>query len=209
MALAKPSGMHSVRGKDATNSSLEDWIIQEFPEQKDLPEAGLLHRLDQQTSGIILAAKTPLAHAKWKGLLQEGKNIRKIYWALVAKAPSEVGFSFYFQSRYRSSKKISVEVKGDKDDRGQCKIKVLEKTPKVSLLEVEILGPGRRHQIRAGLSHLGHPILGDELYGGPPAPFFGLHSHALEFAIKEMDQKRIDCPPPETWPSTLQKIFNP
>jgi len=199
IALAKPSGLHSVRGKDQSVGSIEEFLAKEFPEQKQIPESGLLHRLDQPTSGLILAARTLPAYEKWKSILQSGEGIRKFYWAVVEKVPKEVGFSFYFQSRYRSSKKISVELKGEDEDRGRCKFKVIKKTPQACLLEVEILGPGRRHQIRAGLAKLGHPILGDELYGGKKAGIFGLHAQALEFAKSKLGVDRIECPAPETW----------
>ena len=61
---------------------------------------------------------------------------------------------------------LPVKEPGAAKERGECRWNVLQKSKKHSLIKIELIGPGRRHQIRAGFSHLGFPLLGDELYVG-------------------------------------------
>ncbi len=200
LALNKASGIHSVRGK-STEESVEDWLSQR-PGQAEIPEHGILHRLDYKTSGVLLVAKTLECFDAWAMRIRAGIGLQKIYWAFATQKPSQLHFDFYFSSRYRGSKKITVKDTGKENERGRCQLKILHTSNSGCLIEVEILGPGRRHQIRAGLSEIGCPLIGDELYGGPSADFFGLHSKRLSW-----DQKHAEAPLPENWKPLPAKFF--
>lgn len=195
LVLNKPSQMHSLSSPDDQNS-VENWVYQNFPEQKAIPEAGLLHRLDYLTSGCLAVGINPTKIPKLRENFRQSS--KKIYWAWVEGQPNADSFDLYFRSRYKRSKKASVTFKGEEKEKGSCRWSLLQTKEKTSLLEVELLGPGKRHQIRAGLAFLGHPILGDRLYGrSPPAAFFGLHARSLE-----MEQMRVIAPPPTIWPES-------
>ncbi len=142
---------------------------------------GIVHRLDKDTSGILIVAKTNEAHSI---LSEDFKNrkIEKKYLAIVK------GIFRIKQGEIRTligrdkkdRKKMSIKVEEGRE--AYSKYKVLEESDKFSLVEVEIK-TGRTHQIRVHLSALGHPILGDELYGKKESyPRQMLHAYSLAFS---------------------------
>jgi len=188
LVVNKPSGWHTVRiragngsGSDAASSSgriLQDWLEARFSELALLRESGLVQRLDYLTSGCVITGRSDETVAQLREALRKPSGgIGKTYLAMVDGNLSPGSFELYFHSRYRRSRKITVSDSGGDAERGQCQWRVRQRLPRQTLLEVDLIGPGRRHQIRAGLAHLGHPLLGDELYGGPPWDGrFGLHA---------------------------------
>jgi 23S rRNA-/tRNA-specific pseudouridylate synthase len=102
-------------------------------------------------------------------------------------------FRLYFTSRYKRSKKVTVTDEGEARHAGECRWIVRERRADFARLEVHLIGAGRRHQIRAGLAHLGAPILGDALYGGPAARDGLLHLHAWRV---ELEGVVVECAPP-------------
>jgi len=172
MVIDKPAGMHSVAQATSEGQSVEAWLRERHPELAALPEAGLCHRLDQWTSGCLVVARNPASHERLRTLFGDaGSGVRKVYLALARKGlPREGRFRLHFESRYKRSAKVTVREAGDAWSAGRCVWKVLRGGPGAhDLVQIELIGPGRRHQIRAGLAHLGHPLAGDALYGGTPA----------------------------------------
>ena len=107
-------------------------------------------------------------------------TIHKRYVALVKGRVNTGGwFDRYYTSRYKRSKKVTVSESGIKKHKGSCVYSVIEKSKKNALLEIKLIGPGRRHQVRAGLATLGFPIVGDTLYGGGEADRLMLHASLL------------------------------
>jgi 23S rRNA pseudouridine1911/1915/1917 synthase len=183
--LDKPSGWHTVARRtsdDAATPDVESWLRIRHDWARPLNEAGIVHRLDRETSGCLLIAKDGRSQERLRARFQSGDpGIRKIYLAVVEAGLPEIGeFHFHFISRYKRSKKVTVLESGNPRHEGRCAWRVSplpsgaegirgEMRP-FNLVEIELIGPGRRHQIRAGLAHLGHPLIGDTIYGSTGSP---------------------------------------
>ena len=194
LVVEKFSGLHTL----GPNESMQSLLISQIPAQGELPDSGICHRLDQLTSGALFVAKSLTDFEVFRSRFsKDDGGFKKSYLALVETSSTEESgeFDFYFRGRYKSSKKISVYDSGKEVERGRCRWSRRQLRDGLALLEVELLGPGRRHQIRAGLSYLKMPIAGDLLYGAKSVPFFGLHAWKLEW-----DQNSVICPPPVPWP---------
>ena len=202
LVVAKPAGIHSVAQRGSDAPSVEAWLRASRPELGELAECGLVHRLDHETSGCLLVAKDADTRERLRDAFSgRGGEVRKTYLARVeGRLPERVmagSFTLSFTSRHKGSAKVTVHTRGEPDTIGRCRWRVRSVAgvgaETTTLLEVELLGPGRRHQIRAGLAFEGHPLVGDTLYGAREAvqgPL--LHAWRLE-----VDGRLVECPAPE------------
>lgn len=168
----KPSGLHSVQVADG-GESLADHLLAMNPSLAEVAEragdAGLVQRLDYSTSGLILGGKTRTAWELLRAAVQEG-GVKKRYVSLVTGAVSnDLHIMSYIGSPYRGGKKVRVY----EGELGK-KVRALPGETTLSPLSIDRLGntlvgvaafPARRHQIRVHAAHLGHPLVGDTLYG--------------------------------------------
>lgn len=200
--VAKPAGMHTVSQPGREGASIEAWLRESRPELDELDECGLVHRLDFDTSGCLLVAKSEGTRARLRDAFSgRGGEVRKTYLARVeGRLPERVmagSFTLSFTSRHKGSAKVTVHTRGEPDTIGRCRWRVRSAAAAgaepSTLLEVELLGPGRRHQIRAGLGHEGHPLVGDTLYGARAAQH-GPLLHAWRLVV---DGTTVECPPPD------------
>jgi 23S rRNA pseudouridine1911/1915/1917 synthase len=170
LAVAKPAGVHVFPQRRGEPDALWSRLKKMRPglDRVGDPSApAFVHRLDRGTSGVLLAAKTDPAYEKLRRDFGAGA-IEKEYLALVEGGllePLEIDLPI--GSRYRRSKKVQVQVPGRKL-RGvrpaRTVIEPQDSSGDLTLCCVTI-STGVRHQIRAHLSHLGHPVAGDREYG--------------------------------------------
>ena len=157
-------------------------------------KAYVVHRIDRETSGLVVFAKDAKAH---RGLcaLWESREVQKTYLAWVqGRLDKKEGLLDYPLKTFGSGK-IGVDPKGKPS---QTRYRTLKTQGGVSLLEIEPL-TGRRHQIRVHLYHAGHPVLGDPLYG-QERPVGGvsrllLHAYRLQLTYQG-EPLTLACDPP-------------
>jgi len=154
-----------------TTRNLYNTLISLVRRQTSYEDAHLLHRLDTETAGVILLAKNKAADKKWKPCLDQLIS-KKIYHAWVVGRPKwdefscECALSEKLGSPIRSQMYVMDQAEVDlypKPKQSQTLFRVLRKEESKSLIECELI-TGRKHQIRAHLAHLGHPIIGDKIY---------------------------------------------
>jgi 23S rRNA pseudouridine1911/1915/1917 synthase len=149
----------------------------ELAEVGDRLAPGLVHRLDTGTSGVLIAARTPVAHRDLRAAFRR-HAVAKRYVAVVAGTPRAgtiVDEPLAHDPRDRRRMRLA---RGDERAwPARTVVVAVEPHGTRAIVELEIR-TGVTHQIRAHLAHLGHPVIGDALYGGPPG---GLapHRHAL------------------------------
>ena len=122
---------------------------------------GIVHRLDAGTSGLLIVAKTDEAYAALQGMLRR-HEVARAYLALVRGAPAHDAFAVDAPVGRRAARVVVDLEEGRPASTG---FEVLERLPAATLLRA-VPRTGRTHQIRVHLSAIGHPILGDRIYGG-------------------------------------------
>ncbi len=144
---------------------------------------GIVHRLDKDTSGLLMAAKSQLAHQKLVSLFAS-RQIEKYYLAVCIGSPKVEKIDAPIGRHAKHRQEMAVCFEKGREALTLCR--VLAEKDSLALLEVQIL-TGRTHQIRVHLKHIGHPVLGDTVYGSDSMnKKFGvkhqmLHAHRLKF----------------------------
>ena len=193
MVIDKPAGMvvHPAAGNytgTVVNALLgrSREIAEEFEETGDPSRPGIVHRLDKDTSGCLLVAKSARAMDRLCRMFAERK-VMKTYAAIVAPCPKVAAAEIRTQiGRHPvNRKKMAVVQRGGKE--ALTRFTVLRKgrigSVSAALLQVRIL-TGRTHQIRVHMSYYGSPVIGDAVYGGNgriPAPRQMLHAWKVSF----------------------------
>jgi 23S rRNA pseudouridine1911/1915/1917 synthase len=176
LVLNKPAGMVVHPGAGRATGTLVHALLahcQHLPGIGGVERPGIVHRLDRDTSGVMVVAKSEVAHASLSGQFK-GRVVRKRYVALVCGAvESEAGrIEAAIGRRENDRKRMGVRTRGGREAR--TAYRVLRRLPGMTLIEAG-LETGRTHQIRVHLAHIGHPVVGDAVYGGrrgrhPAAP---------------------------------------
>jgi 23S rRNA pseudouridine1911/1915/1917 synthase len=148
--------------------------------------AGIVHRLDRATSGVMICAKTPES-LSWLQKQFSQRKTKKTYSAIITGSlePEEAVIDMPIE---RNPKKPQTFRVGSNGKSATTKYKTMRSDEKHSLLELKP-ETGRTHQLRVHLAHLGHPIIGDVLYGGEPADRLYLHAHQLEITLPNRERK--------------------
>jgi 23S rRNA pseudouridine1911/1915/1917 synthase len=203
----KPAGMPSHPLKPGERGTAANALVGRFPELAGVGpqarEGGLVHRLDTDTSGLLLAARTGAAHA----MLREqfaARTVDKGYLALVAgelHAGGEIALPLAHDPHDPRKMRAASDEAWAAEHGARAALTTftpLERRGGFTLLEVQI-ATGVMHQIRAHLAFIGHPLVGDPLYGGPDLPGLSrhfLHASRIGFTHPDGSRARFDSPLP-------------
>ncbi len=194
IVVNKPPGL-ATQGGTKTNVHLDGLLDGLADDGGSRPK--LVHRLDKDTSGVLLVARTPRAAAFFSKSFS-GRTARKVYWALVVGVPEVkdgmIDLPLAKQPGTGGEKMHIDEAEGLPS---RTRYRVIERAGNsAAWVELQPL-TGRTHQLRVHMAAIGHPILGDGKYGGPDAFLTGaisrkLHLHARRLRIDHPDGGRVD-----------------
>ena len=231
LVINKPSGLlvHGVNHRSVHENihesihkqkTLVDWLIKRYPKIIDVGEdknrPGIVHRLDKETSGLLIIAKNQKAFDYFKKLFQEHR-IKKGYLALV--------YGEIKNKKGVINKPIGIVASSIKRSTAAKKMKELKEAiteyevlrsfdyqgEKFSLLKV-FPKTGRTHQIRVHLASIGHPVVGDKIYGRKKektASRLFLHAYLLEFPLPDNGILRLESELPADLKKVLENLKCP
>ena len=198
LVLNKPVGLvvHPAAGN--WQGTLQNALLHYDPELDTLPRSGIVHRLDKDTSGVMVVARSLKAHASLVNQLQT-RSMSRVYEAVVkGEVPSAGTISANIDRNPRDRKKMAVRESGRS---AVSHYKLIQRLPGTSHVEVS-LESGRTHQIRVHMTHIGYPIVGDPLYGRGPVKQKGLSVPAIEaingFSRQALHARTLKLVHPET-----------
>lgn len=171
---------------------------------------GIVHRIDKDTSGILIVAKNDKAHKKLASMLKEHQIIRKYHALVFGNFKEKEGRIDAPIGRHPVNRKKRVVT--DKNARNALTFyKVIEQFNGFAHVEVT-LSTGRTHQIRVHMNHIGHPVLGDPLYGPKKQPYGlkgqALHAKILAFEHPTRDEHMLfDSPLPLYFTQLIDKLL--
>jgi 23S rRNA pseudouridine1911/1915/1917 synthase len=191
-------------GEASLMDMVKGWIKTEYKKPGKV-FLGLVHRLDRNVSGVVMFARTSKGASRISEQFRQ-KTTKKIYRALVEGTPEPQQASLRHYLRKEKSFKATVFPRATINAKeALLNYVVIENFADTSLIEIRLY-TGRFHQIRAQLSVIGHPIVGDKKYGASSAlPLERIALHAQSMTLKHPTSKEeivIDCPLPEDWPAS-------
>ena len=187
LVVDKPAGLVVHPAPGHWSGTLLNALLARDAQAARLPRAGIVHRLDKDTSGLMVVARTRAAMDALVALIA-ARQVRREYLALAHRrwggpAAREVDAPNGRDPRNRLRMAV-VDLERQAGKPAQTRFELLAETEQGCLLRC-LLGTGRTHQIRVHLAHLGHPIVADALYGGAVAAGLtrqALHARRLAFA---------------------------
>ena len=198
VVVAKPGGMATHPGPGWWQGSCVNALLHAvpvWPGVGGVAGPGIVHRLDRDTTGLLIFAKTDAAH---QALLRAaaGRGLARTYLAWVVGALAGEGVVDAPLARDPDDpQRVTVRPEGKA---AVTRWRAVAEGPGRTLLEL-VLETGRTHQIRVHLAHLGHPVVGDPVYGAG-GPFMALHAWRLAFAHPITGEPiALDEPPPPAW----------
>ncbi|MBV1918686.1 MAG: RluA family pseudouridine synthase [Sphingomonadaceae bacterium] len=198
IVLNKPPGLATQGGTGTTRHV--DGLLDAFAGENG-PRPRLVHRLDKDTSGVLLIARTPGSAAFFSKRFS-GRSAKKIYWALVVGVPDIAdGLIELPLSKQPGTGGEKMHVDEENGQTARTRYRMIERAGNsAAWLELHPL-TGRTHQLRVHMAAIGHPIVGDGKYGGQGAFLTGsisrkMHLHARRLIIDHPDGDQIDVTAP-------------
>lgn len=184
LAVDKPPGLVVHPSPGHPSGTLVNALLHHV---RDLPglggelRPGIVHRLDRDTSGVLLVARTDAAHRNLAGQFA-ARTVEKTYVALVHGSVARETGAIDSKITRDPVRRTRMTTRLDEGRAAHTEYRVMRRLAKFTLLEVRI-GTGRTHQIRVHLAGIGHPVAGDRLYGAAEAGMgrFFLHAHRICF----------------------------
>lgn len=225
VAIAKPAGVMTHPDGHATEETVSDWFAKAYPASATVGETqrlkdgteiarpGVVHRLDRDTSGVLVLVKTPEAHERLKAAFQN-KQAKKTYLAFVYGTLSEekgvINFSIGRSNKDFRLRSAQPKAKGLLRD-ALTRYQVVAEIGTHSLVKL-MPETGRTHQIRVHLKAIHHPVVCDPLYApGRPCdlglPRLGLHAFSLELPLA-VGRTLITAPIPEDMKIAIAQFGN-
>lgn len=212
LVIDKPAGLvvHPAAGHQ--DGTLLNALLYHVPGIANVPRAGIVHRLDKDTTGLMVVAKTLEAHTKLVAQLQ-ARSVSRIYEAIVIGVITSGGTIDAPIGRHGVQRQKMAVV-----DAGKVAVshyRVLERFRAHTHTRVK-LETGRTHQIRVHMSHIGYPLVGDPVYGGrfkiPPVASQTLVQTLREFPRQALHARFLELDHPATgvrmkWESPLPEDF--
>ncbi|MDE0446128.1 MAG: RluA family pseudouridine synthase [Spirochaetaceae bacterium] len=202
VVIDKPSGMVVHPGSGTRGGTLVNGLLYRYRDLSarfpDSPRPGIVHRLDKDTSGVMVVARHAAAHACLARQFSE-RTVGKRYLAWVSGRPVPPSGRIATRLRRDAKNPLRVRVSRDTGKPAVTRYRVCESAGDASLMALRPL-TGRTHQLRAHMRWLGHPILGDPLYAGRAkgtAARLLLHAHRLAIVLPGGTARTVfEAPPP-------------
>ncbi len=220
--VSKPAGTAVHHGAGVSGRTVVDWLAQRYPEVKRVGDPstssgqvierpGIVHRLDKDTSGVMVVARNQGAFEALKQLFKERK-VEKTYLALVVGAPKRASgvIDAPIGRSLRQPMKRALGGRARGARAAETEYRILERLGSYTLL-VAKPKTGRMHQIRVHLASIGCPVAGDRVYGGARAELDGLsrqflHAWRLGFSYPEGRRWQFEAALPEDLDAILKRL---
>jgi 23S rRNA pseudouridine1911/1915/1917 synthase len=208
VAIDKPAGLIVHAGAGAHSGTLVNRLVHHFQSLSGVGgelRPGIVHRLDKDTSGVILVARTDAAHRALAAQFA-GRTVEKTYLALAhGRMRSDSGRIERPIAR-DPARRTRMTARLGSGRAALTEYRVLERFDKFTYLEVRI-GTGRTHQIRVHLASAGHPVAGDRLYGAPTAERMFLHAWRISFSSPARGERvTVESPLPDALAAWLRGL---
>lgn len=218
LAVNKPAGVlvHPIKDK-SDEKTLVDWVLEKYPEIRNIGDEpktrpGIVHRLDRDTSGVILIARNQKYFEYLKNLFKNHK-IKKTYlalaWGKLEPKSGEINTPIGIKTGTIKRTIWNKKSKDFKEALTEYRVKKYFKD--FSLVEL-MPKTGRTHQIRIHLASVNHPVVGDEVYGFKKREFpfelnrQFLHAYSLEFNIEDGHRIKIEAELPEELERIIDRL---
>ena len=206
LVLNKPAGVLThAKGEVAEEFTVADFVRLRMTEKDTTNRPGIVHRLDRDTSGIIICAKDSETKGKLQKQFQDRKA-HKTYLAIVRGTPKKLAATLDLPIE-RNPKKPSTHRVGVNGKSAVTRYEVLGTNGTYSVVRLHP-ETGRTHQLRVHMAYIGTPIVGDRLYGTEKSPInrLCLHAEQLEITIPTSRRETFVAAPPEDFQALMDRI---